>query len=370
MFSRKNLLAGWVVIRRNLVSVATVFLCLLPAGHAMAQFVPPQNLDPASATIRLGNDFQSDAWLVYTYDIDVDGSVTNAQIKSSNGVLAVEQAVTRQVSAMTFSPATRNGQPVKVSAAPVIYTWILDNPRIMSSSFETLYKEAWGLYSQEDYDGAFDIAVQLKSFPGRNAYEEVKFQVLAASLASRWEDEAAELQHLSRVVELQNLALNNNFRHPFLKSEQFLKILSRIETLQLNSQMLSDAGDTLLRIKALGAGTPIAIEAEERYLAAEQVFHASGDVTVSGELMPIFRDGPGAWKTGLSRPDFSLSGVKGRIGAIFLVCADGEVQLRYPSPDPWAIPAGWSECKIDITGQAGTRLRLLQHAPDASKAAL
>jgi TonB family protein len=339
-----------------------VLLLMMTALPAWSAFIPPQNLDPASASIRLDSSFQSDAWLVYTYDIDAEGKVVNAVIQSSNGVLEVEQAVLQQVSAMRFTPAQRNGKPVKVSADPVIYTWILDKPRELSPEFSDMYQQAWAHYSEQDYDAAFEIAVQLKTFPGRNALEEVKFQVLAASLASRWKDESAELQHLNRVLEFQRLALNNNFNNVYVPADQYLKILNRILTLQLNRMMLADAGRTLESIQALGAGSDVARAAAASYQEAEMSFRSIDDVTVNGELVPLYRDGPGSWKTGLSRQHFSLSDVRGRVGAVFLVCANAEKKLRYPANDPWVIPPGWTQCLIDVTGKAGTSMVLHQYA--------
>ncbi|WP_167854790.1 energy transducer TonB family protein [Mangrovimicrobium sediminis] len=336
---------------------------LLPLAQAQAQFTPPQNLDPASGVIRLGSSYQSDAWLVYTYDIDASGVPADVVIQSSNGVLEVEQAVLEQVNAMRFKPAMRGGQPVRVSADPVVFTWILDKPREMSPRFDELYRQAWDFYAQEDYDAAFDIAVQLKNYPGRNALEEVKFQILAASLASRWKDEAAEMQHLSRVVELQSLALDNNFRNTYVPDDQYLKILNRILELQLARMMLADAGNTLDDMQTLGRGTPIVQEASAHYQQVEQAFHARDDVVVAGELVPLYRDGPGSWKSGLSRAQFSISDVRGQISSVFLVCAEYERSLRYPAREPWQIPAGWTQCKIDVAGKAGTRFRLHQHAP-------
>lgn len=341
---------------------ATLVLASICAGKSWAQFVPPQNLDPASATIRLDSSFQSDAWLVYTYDIDETGQVVNAEIQSSNGVPEVEQAVLRQVKAMRFRPARRGDKPVKVGADPVVYTWILDLPREMGPRFAQRYQQAWDLYAQEDYDSAFDIAVELKNFPGRNALEEVKFQILAASLASRWDDEAAELQHLSRVVEFQSLALNNNFRNTYVPQQQYLQILKRILTLQLNGRMLADAGKTLDLMQELGRGSAVVEEAAALYRQSEQAFNAMADVAIKGELVPLYRDGPGSWKAGLSRSVFSLSDVRGSVGAVFLVCANGERALRYPASDPWTIPAGWSDCLVDVSGKAGTRLVLHQYA--------
>ncbi len=337
-------------------------LLMAVALPVRAAFIPPQNLDPASASIRLDGSFQSDAWLVYTYDIDAQGNVVDATIQSSNGVPEVEQAVLQQVSAMRFRPAQRNGSPVRVSADPVIYTWILDKPRAMSPRFAEMYGRAWDHYANADYDAAFEIAVELKNFPGRNALEEVKFQILAASLASRWDDEAAELQHLSRVVEFQRLALNNNFKNTYVPADQYLKILNRILTLQLNRNMLSDAGRTLQSMQALGPGSEITLEAAASYRQTEMAFSSIEDVTVDGELVPLYRDGPGSWKTGLSRERFALSDVRGRVGSVFLVCANAEKQLRYPARDPWAIPPGWTQCMIDVTGKAGTRMVLHQYA--------
>ena len=107
-------------LTRALPMIALILASL--AAPAFGQFVPPRNLDPANASVKLDTKFQQDAWLVYTYDIDHTGTVINAKIQSSNGVPEVEQAVLAQVQSMRFEPATRSGMPVKVSADPVIYT--------------------------------------------------------------------------------------------------------------------------------------------------------------------------------------------------------------------------------------------------------
>ncbi len=338
-------------------------LVVMLAAPAAAQFVPPQPLDPAAASIRLDSSFQSDAWVVYSYDIDQSGQVTNASIRSSNGVPEVEQAVLRQLEAMRFSPATRDGKPLNVSADPVTFTWILDKPREMSPDFERQYREAWGLYSQGNYDAAAAVASVLQEYPGRNALEEVKSRILAASLASRGQDEAAELRHLGRVVELQQLALDNSFRDTYVPVDQFLRILNRIVELQLEGMMLADAGDTLLQMRRLGGDDVIIAGAGQRFAEAQRQFDAMPDVSMKGELLPLFDNGPGSWKVGLSRTAFSISDVVGRVGSVFLVCDGNEKQLRYPSREHWGIPPGWNNCKIDIAGEAGTQLVLHQHAP-------
>lgn len=352
---------GSASVNRHRLSL--LLLTMLCAGSLAASFTPPRNLDPQSGIIRLDNSYQDEAWLVYTYEIDTDGNVVNARIQSSNGVPEVELAVLQQVNSMHFSPAMRNGKPVKVSADPIYFTWILDQERQLTASFSDLYQQAWDKFREEDYDGAFEIAVQLKEMPGRNAYEEVKFQILAASLASRWDDQAAEIQHLNRATELQALADSNNFRNPYIEGSQYLAILDRIHTLEINRNMLADAAITLRKIEAIGLGTEPVIRARERQENARRRFMSQADVRVEGELTPIYRDGPGSWKIGLTRDKFSLREVRGKINSVFLSCDQGETQLRFPSSEPWTSPAGWSNCRIDISGRAGTRFALHQLAP-------
>lgn len=348
----------WVSLAHCSLFVALVSL----SSQSVAQFSAPVNLDPGAASIRLDASFQDDAWLVYRYDISADGLPHNIEILSSNGVSAVEQAVTEQINSLRFKPAMRSGVPVSVSADPVIFTWILDLPREMSIAFSDLYREAWAHYSQKNYDAVFAIADQLKNYPGRNAYEEVKYQVLAASLASRQEDSRAELLHLSKAIEFQNLALSNDFGHTYLPKRQHLMVLSRIQTLQLRKRMLADAGSTLAQIQSLSAGSEVAKKAEASYRKSELAFRNEPNVAVTGELVPVFPGGPGSWKTGLSRSQFSISDVTGRIGAVYLVCGDRERSLRYPARDVWSVPAGWSDCKIDVSGKANTQFLLHQHA--------
>ena len=342
---------------------ALLFCALLLAGTpAFSQFVPPEPLDPSAGNPSLDAGYDTEAWLVYTYEIDTGGNVVNAEIHSSNGVLEVEQSILNQVQAQRFRPATRGGNPVKVFVGPVFYTWIVDKPRELSPDFDRMYQEAWALFNDNNYDGAFEIAAKLKDLPGRSAYEEVKLQILAASLSSRWDDTAAELQHLERAVELQTLADGNRFRNRYIEQGQYLLILERIHTLQLERSMLADAANTLDKMIAYGAGSEAVARAKESHLSADRQFRSAPDVAIAGELTPIYRGGPGAWETRLSRDLISLSGIRGKVDGVLLVCAQGDVQLRFPATDPWRVPAGWSQCKVEVSGRSGTRFRLHQLA--------
>ena len=357
----------------GLIASSRLFFCMrkvlclyLVCGIAFAQstlagsFTPPQNLNPESATIGLDSSYTDEAWLIYTYAIGADGRVANAVIHSSNGIPRVERAVLERVQLMRFNPALSNGEPVLVSTDPITFTWILDQTREMSPPFADIYQTAWAYVKQKNYDAAFDQAAQLEAYPARNAYEEVKVQILAASLANRRGDEAEELRRLARVVEFQTLADDNNFQNRYIEQGQYLQILSRIQALQLDRMMLADAAATLGKIQGQATGTEIASSAAALLAATEQAFHAKADATVSAELTPVYRDGPGTWKTGLSRDTFSISNVEGKINTIFLVCDRAEKQIAYPSDDPWTIPVGWQQCKVDVSGRAGTRFILHQ----------
>jgi TonB family protein len=335
---------------------------LLFATVAMADYVPPQNLAPESSAIRLDRSYQDDAWMVYTYDIDTQGRVVNPRIITSNGVPAVEKAVLDKVSTMQFRPATRDGQPVQATADPVIFTWILDLPRDMSPSFRKTWEAAWAYFKQGDYASVAPLAEKLGATPGRNAFEEVKYRILAASLASRGGETTSELRHLQRASELQSLARDNNFQQRYIEPDQYLLILERIQALQLERMMLADAGDTLALIQAVGPGSKVAGRAEAAYRDVEGRFNALPEVTTPGELAPVYPGGPGVWKTGLSRDRFSISGVKGRVDLVYLVCAGGEIRLTYPATEPWTTPVGMVDCKIDLTGSPDTQLTLHQYA--------
>lgn len=356
-----------VALRSSAPGVPIGLFCLLFLSFlawfsqpALAQFVPPQKLDPGMGDPSLDASYDQEAWLVYTYEIDTTGAVVNAEIQSSNGVLEVEQTILNQVTAHRYRPAMRNGKPVKVFVGPVFYTWIVDKPRELSADFDSKYQQAWTLFNGDDYDGAFELAGQLKDLPGRSAFEEVKLQILAASLMSRFEDSAAELQHLERAVELQTLADGNRFRNRYIELSQYQLILERVHALQLERNMLADANLTLQKLIAYGAGSEATERAKQKHLAADQAFRSNPDVPIDGELTPIYRGGPGAWEISLSRNRFTLRNIRGKVDGVLLACREGDMQLRFPSTDPWDVPAGWSNCKVEVSGRSGSRFRLHQ----------
>jgi hypothetical protein len=350
---------GWAVL---FLSALGLFLSAMVHG---AGFVPPENLNPGqSAQPSLDASYDQEAWLVYTYDIDVDGRVANAKIHISNGVSAVEDKILGHVNAMRFRPATRDGKPVKVFVGPIVYTWILDTPRVMSEQFSEMYQRAWDLFKLEKYDEAFDLAIELKSLSGRNAYEEIKFQILGASLASRFEDDTSELQHLERIVEFQSLADRNRFTNPYVEDGQYLLILERILTLQLGLNMLADGEATLNKMLVRDGQSEVTQRASAAHQHAQRAFSTMPVVKISGELVPIYRDGQGIWENRLFRDRFSLSEVKGRIESVYLACQGGrDMRLRYPARDPWTSPPGWSSCTLEVAGRPGTRFTVQQFTP-------
>lgn len=350
---------------RALKSAALLFLgvfILSTSTSALGSFTPPTALTPTGDNVILNDTFEDEAWMVYTYQIDDRGVVVNAEIHSSNGVEAVEQEVLLQVKSMTFHPATNNGKPVKVASDPVVFTHIVDKPREMSPGFAKIHKAAEGFISMEQYDEAFDELAEMKSYRGRSIYEEVKFQTLAATLADRWDDQAAELQHLNRVVELQTLADYKRVDHPYVEPEQYALVLERVMNLQLSRMMLADAAATLETITRIKIGPEIVTRASSNYSSAAERFSIMAEVAIKGELLPMYRSGPGVWKTGLSRSKFSISDVKGEIDSVFLSCNRGEFRLAYPQEFPWTSPRGWTDCNVDVSGKVGSRFTLRQYA--------
>ncbi|MEH6582285.1 MAG: energy transducer TonB [Halioglobus sp.] len=354
-------------LRRRLVArlfspgLSAVLLMAASAAYS-AGFNPPQNTNPGqTSTPTLDASYEREAWLVYTYDISTAGEVINVKIHSSNEVAEVENRILSHVNAMRYTPATRNGNPVQVSVGPIVYTWILDTPREMTPQFSETYQQAWAYFKQQNYDQAFDLAASLKNSPGRSAYEEIKFQVLAASLSSRWDDEATELSHLNRIVEFQSLADSNRFINPYVEEAQYLLMLERIHTLQLGMMMLADAEVTLGMMMARGADSEPYQRAYLAHQEAEGRFTANPDVMIAGELTPIYREGQGVWEARLFREKFSVSGVKGTIESLHLSCkGGGDMRLRYPSRDPWTVPAAWNDCTLEVAGRSGTRFTVHQ----------
>jgi hypothetical protein len=199
---------------------------------------------------------------------------------------------------------------------------------------------------------------------GRNAYEEIKFQILAASLNSRWGEELAELANLKRIVEFQSLADRNRFSNPFVQDKQYLLILERTQTLQLGMNMLADGEATLNKMRIRSADSEETRRANIAFQDTEREFRANPDVTLAAELTPIYRDGQGVWEARLFRTRFSVSKVRGSIESLYLACqAGGDMRLRYPAREPWTTPAGWNNCKLEVAGKSGTRFTVHQLLP-------
>ncbi len=324
----------------------------------LADFVLAERISANSPS--LDADFSREAWLVYTYRVDANGQVVDAQIRQSNGVESANRSIIEQVEALQYHPATRDGRPTEVSMGPVVYTWILDVPRQLDPAFSQQYEQAWSLFRQGDYLQAASLARQLGDMPGRNAYEEVKYQILAASLASRQQDLAMELYHLNRIMALQDLADLNNFEHPYVDASHYALMMARVHELLLENNQLADAQELFSKLLRFGVSDDILQRARNGQQQAQLRWNSLGMATTRGEIKALYPGGDGNWKAGLSREHFSIDSVEGSINWVFLTCGNQEQRLSYPSTAPWQIPAGWRDCGIEVGGKDGTRFKLQQ----------
>lgn len=352
----------WGAFCRFLRPLLTVILLLVGASAQAAGLVPPQSVIPGqSVTPTLDSSYEQEAWLIYTYDIDIQGKVINLEIHQSNGVAEIEQRILDHVSAMRFSPATRNGQPVTVSLGPVVFSWILDVPRTMAPEFKRLYDEAWTHFNTQDYDAAAQVARSLGEWPARNAYEEVKYRILAASLASRDFDEVTEQTHLNRIVDFQELADKNSFNNPYVVVNQYLLILDRLHGLQLAKNLLGDAHVTLDNLLARASEAQITLDAQKAHSEAQDRLLSVADVSLVGKLSALYPGAQGLWEARLFRDKFLITNAAGSIDSVYLSCkTGGDRRLIYPSAVSWNIPSGWSSCKLEIAGTSDTRFTLHQ----------
>ncbi|MFT6958801.1 MAG: hypothetical protein ACJAYC_003823 [Halieaceae bacterium] len=339
------------------INAVLASVLLLSSALSFGQYQPPQNMNPEIPRYPDFDTTQSgEVWLVYTYEIDVEGLVKKLEIHSSNEVVMVNEAIKAHISRMRYQPAMRNGQPVLTYVGPVFFTLILDEERRLSPIFQRYYDVAKQQISTGDYEGAFENAVAMRGMARRNAYEEVKVQLLAAQMAAHWEDDAAELQHLKRAVEFQTLADSKKFTHGYLEATEYLVTLGRIHEVQLSNQMMADAGRILDSMMELDAESMITTGVRFRHEEFQMEVDGSKPLETKAELTPIYRGGPGSWEGWLARPEFGLDKVRGKIESLFLICDSGERRLDYPYQIKWTIPAGMQACKVEITGDSGTRL--------------
>jgi hypothetical protein len=231
----------------------------------------------------------------------------------------------------------------------------------MAPRFNSLYEQAWTHFKAQEYDAATQVARTLEQWPARNAYEEVKYRILAASLASRDLDEGAEQAHLKRIVDFQELAARNNFNNPYVVENQYLLMLDRMHSLQLAQMLLGDAQLTLNNLLARDSDAEVTLSAQKAQLEAQNRLSAMADVSVVGKLSGLYPGAQGFWETQLFREKFLITNAAGSIASVHLSCeTGGEQRLIYPSAVSWKIPPGWQRCKLEIAGTSDTRFTLHQ----------
>jgi len=304
-----------------------------------------------------------EGWVLVSFVVREDGSITDPVIEESSGVRDFEREARRTVKGWQYEPALRNGEPVEQCEVRVLLTFeIQGGPRGATAPFRRHWRDLQRLKQAGRTDEALDSAQALLARRGLNLYEAATARVELAILIAQRGDAHETLNSLRTAT-----------RGMHYLNEPELAVQLREAQLSLEielgeySRAIDSAEWLLVHNFTDGRSEQLAITLDQ-LMGLRQ---GAGYLTVSGKIGEWTADAaddeqPAFWTHQLLRRQFGIEDVEGEVRAVDLRCAWQRVLMEYDPDIAWRTSEDWGPCDVYVYGQPGTTFRLVEYPLVAS----
>jgi TonB family protein len=350
---------------------APVLVASLALGAGAQQAVPDTEtyIEPR-ALERVNPDYPSSAqmnrregWVLLSYVVSTEGTVTEPMIEDSSGSEALEQAALRAITSWKYSPATNNGQPVEHAMTKTRFTFQIEDgaegatPAAMRKFYQI---------SRHMNDGNFAEAepfVAELEFGGRaNLYEDawfwwIKFVYLQKSGSS---DEEEMRKCLRRAI---------GYEEAYLAPDQYVQAAYSLFVLDARAKDVSAAIATFGKLRD---AKPAIRRADNYDWAIETLTPTYEQLVqiVEGESTLVTQARIGEfdyWVHDLVRRSFSMVNIVGRLDVLDIRCERSTRRYNsIPADSTWTIPQSWGSCGVYIKGEQGTTFAFHEYPATAA----
>jgi TonB family protein len=289
---------------------------------------------------------REEGWVQLSFMVDTAGKPYEIAVIHTTGNKTLNKEATGIVARSTFEPATLNGKPIESVMEFKVHfeNLALAQHPGAGSAFISAYRALTGAVAANDRPAADAALGKLKI---TNLYEDAYFGLATYSYASKWGNEAQQLEGLSRAIAEENLA-------HYLPTVQFKSALLACLKLQLKAQLYAEAITTWKRLEKLGADESTAAQVRLVFDRLEKLRSDDSAYEVSGSMPE------GQWHLHLFKRHFKARISEGSIAEVRLRCQNAYVSFAFDPQLQYQVPDKYGECSIQLDGKPGTQFMLVQ----------
>ena len=290
-----------------------------------------------------------EGWVVLSYVVEPDGSVSNALVEDSSGQRSFERAAMSAVKKWRFEPATVNGDAIQQCNTSIRMDFVLPGKgQGASRKFVKRYNEITELVKAGKLDKAQAALVSLKSQPKWNLYEDAWYWMAMAQYQLEAGDEKGQLTSLTHAA---------GSGGKFLDEPLYAAVLKQMFVLQLKQNRYQAALDTYERLAAIDSGQQQANEWQGYRQQIELTLAGPDPLGVRGEI-----GDNDLWVHRLSRREFAFADVSGKLDKLDIRCDRKKHSFSFSQESAWKLPESWGSCSVYVHGEQNAEFTLVELA--------
>ena len=275
--------------------------------------------------------------------VDPKGKPYEAEIISTSGNTAFEQAALKAIEDWKFVPATLGGMPIDASTVIPIHFKLVGGRAVRKefmTSFDQFTKALQG------GDATLSHAA-LKKLEPHNWYESSLLGLASFAYARTWGTEQQQIEHL-------RTAIAGAKKPVYLPKAAFTQALVDLFPLEVKTQDYAAALSTWQTLSDQKVDSKTLARFKPLVARVEALRHESSPIVFSG-AMPN-----GMWRHQLFRNKFRIRVNSGRVSQIKLYCEKKFVLFPFDPALEYTVSSNYGNCSMIAYGDAGTTLELIQ----------
>ena len=342
-------------------------------GLQPAQTIPPKLIRSGAPQFNWPPGSERDALVMVRMDINEIGRVTDVQLAEGgfHDYRFVKESM-KYVRAMRFSPATANGVPVPIQGLlfPLRFRWAA--PGGQNPAYQKELLEVVRLMQARDFAGAHVHAQWMLSEKVRRLYEFAGLKAILAQTHASIGNPHRALAASREATAQTSMSFDDYVPGgalPVVSQNDFMLPANLCESiLRLRFGLAANNGFYLDALKAHAALQGlVAIPADDPTMMDFRKILAHFE-TAPSLTATIRIDEDKVWYHELALRSFQVSDLTGTLSSIVVNCAGNSRKLVFSPGVNWTLPEGWSSCRLQFHGDAGTEFRLTEFRDTAPAA--
>lgn len=285
-----------------------------------------------------------EGWTELAFMVDPGGKPFEVTVIRSTGNKTFDEVAADAIEHSTFQPAVLNGKPIESGYEMRYLFFYIGLDSGASSGFARPYRELLTAVATGD-KAAADAA--LKKIKIANLYDDANFGLATYSYATRWGNEAQQLEGLRRAIGDEHFAAR-------LPKDKFMAALLECVQLELKGHQYAEAMTHWKRLKKLGVDKVTEAQMEPLIDQLQKLRSDNSKYEVPGVLLD------GRWFLHLFKRHFQAVVDEGYISQVKLRCDKRYLYFAFDPKRRYEVASQDGSCSIELLGAPGTRFKLIQ----------